>query len=89
MEDDECNEFERYCYCCVGDSNLHQSDNNVTNGTKRAFTMYIDFDVKSREYNTFHTEDYSWDEQCFPFINAYFPGAVSINIYKKDPFIIL
>ncbi|OQR91395.1 sestrin-like protein [Achlya hypogyna] len=38
------------------------------------FIEYVDFDVKSREYNVLHTEDFSWDEHCFSLVSRYFPG---------------
>ncbi|KDO30595.1 hypothetical protein SPRG_04495 [Saprolegnia parasitica CBS 223.65] len=38
------------------------------------FVEYVDFDVRSREYNVLHTEDFSWDEHCFSLVSRYFPG---------------
>ncbi|RHY42378.1 hypothetical protein DYB34_000836 [Aphanomyces astaci] len=29
---------------------------------------YVDFDVRSAEYNVLHTEDFSWDEHCFSLV---------------------
>ncbi|RHY51860.1 hypothetical protein DYB38_008584 [Aphanomyces astaci] len=46
---------------------------------------YVDFDVRSAEYNVLHTEDFSWDEHCFSLVSRYFPGpggAILEDLFK-------
>ncbi|ETV94131.1 hypothetical protein H310_12136 [Aphanomyces invadans] len=46
---------------------------------------YVDFDVRSTEYNVLHTEDFSWDEHCFSLVSRYFPGpggAILEDLFK-------
>ncbi|KAF0693706.1 Aste57867_15346 [Aphanomyces stellatus] len=46
---------------------------------------YVDFDVRSSEYNVLHTEDFSWDEHCFSLVSRYFPGpggAILEELFK-------
>jgi hypothetical protein len=43
------------------------------------FTMkHKDFDVKSKTYDVFHVEDYSWREQGYELVKRYYNEAANL-----------
>jgi hypothetical protein len=43
------------------------------------FTMkHKDFDVKSKAYDVFHVEDYSWREQGYELVKRYYNEAANL-----------